>query len=49
VTEVLDALDHPIVFVFFLMLALAGLSSVFIYIFKSGGLQGAATTISQAA
>lgn len=45
--NLLDALDHPIVFVFFLMLALAGLSSIFIYLFKAAGVQGAATAIQQ--
>jgi hypothetical protein len=49
VGKLLDALDHPIVFVFFLMLALAGLSSVCIYIAKSAGMGGAASALQNAA
>jgi hypothetical protein len=45
--DLLDALDHPIVFVFALMLALAGMSSIFIYATKSVGLFGAAKAVQQ--
>jgi hypothetical protein len=41
----LDKLDHPVVFVFFLMLALAGATSIFYYFTKSMGLQGAASAL----
>lgn len=43
--NVLDKLDHPVVFVFFLMLALAGASSIFYYFAKANGVQGAATAL----
>lgn len=44
-SKLLDKLDHPVVFVFFLMLALAGATSIFYYITKGAGLQGAASVL----
>ena len=41
----LDKLDHPVVFVFFLMLALAGATSIAFYAARAMGLNGAATAL----
>jgi hypothetical protein len=40
--KVLDALDHPIVFVFFITLAVLGMSSLLTWGFKAAGLPGPA-------
>lgn len=39
----LDSLNHPILFVLFLILAMKGLSSVIVYISKRLGLSGPAS------
>lgn len=43
--DFMKTLDHPLLFLFFLLLALTGLSSVVTWGFKAAGLNGPATLI----
>jgi len=41
-TEALDALDHPVVFVFFITLAVIGMTSILTWGFKRANMPGPA-------